>query len=617
MAIMVEERIDFDPLKHELKIEPSIDPLDFYLHVIYRGGFNNINFRFFLEKGKAIEDMVYVRSPDEKEWGKLASNNYEYNVKNGEKLRVGFRIQTGDQAIPEVIPGEHELAIRAKSISAHSSASGGHDLLLAIRWNNQILKFEAEDEAYIYEPGGQPKTFTMYFKREGVDSVYFICEKVGAYTSDLVVPEGVNLGREKRLDVGFTAPLNMPSGPLNNKVGVRIREYGKNGNSEIAWLKGKVAGQYNSREWIHEKLFDGAELVKEATCPSVSYCGTNQTLHVVYCTPNNKLVELFKENVGLSWSLSKHSLVGIENSYIYTWNNGGSQHLVTVASGKIDEWWRGSTSESWQKGSWVPPLSVKPQGSPRGYVWEGDRENGTQHIVFRDDAAKIWEAWFPRDKDHRDWGNQELLPEADRPDGDLFAYVWEEDPETTRYEQGSQHILYRSNEGRVIELWGRIPKSKDVYWEVAEISKNAPKTAASDPSGYAWEDGMFVLYRSPDNHVQQLTFHKSTSNWTWKHQDLSEEADAPLAAGSITGVFLDHSDKLNVIYVGTDKDLHELWEDGGKWKHAVIRLQNGTAPPALKGAASFSCSMNGRVKAYIIYRSEDGQLIVLSREHNR
>jgi hypothetical protein len=128
---------------------------------------------------------------------------------------------------------------------------------------------------------------------------------------------------------------------------------------------------------------------------------------------------------------------------------------------------------------------------------------------------------------------------------------------------------------------------------------------------------MFVLYRSSDGHVQQLTYHRSKPN-LWEHQILTTGAGAVPAAGSVTGLFLDHADKLNVIYQGTDGLLHELWQDGREWKHAFIRVKNAAAaPPAPEHIASLSCYVNGRPKAYIVYATKDGQLIVLSREQER
>src|SRR5437773_1568758 len=88
--------------------------------------------------------------------------------------------------------------------------------------------------------------------------------------------------------------------------------------------------------------------------------------------------------------------------------------------------------------------------------------------------------------------------------------------------------------------------------------------AAGRITGYAWErDGtQHIVYRSADNQLHELWFRP---NGGWKHGGaLTQTTGAMLAAGDPLGYAWDDDDTQHIIYRGVDNQIHELWQKRGK-----------------------------------------------------
>src|SRR5439155_24986945 len=90
----------------------------------------------------------------------------------------------------------------------------------------------------------------------------------------------------------------------------------------------------------------------------------------------------------------------------------------------------------------------------------------------------------------------------------------------------TQHVIYRSGDGRLHELWWVGPGS------VGQDDITPPEVASpaeSNPSAYfvALDGTNHVIYRSQDGHIHELLSTKGAVT----HNDLSGLVDAPNAVG--------------------------------------------------------------------------------------
>ncbi|HST84780.1 MAG TPA: Dot/Icm T4SS effector Zinc-dependent metalloprotease LegP, partial [Kineosporiaceae bacterium] len=152
-------------------------------------------------------------------------------------------------------------------------------------------------------------------------------------------------------------------------------------------------------------------------------------------------------------------------------------------------------------------------GNPAGYTWNVDQ---TQHVVYRSADGHIQELWF-----NGSWNRNDLVIAAGAPAaaGNPAGYTWDVD--------NTEHVVYRSGDGHIHELWF------NGTWNHNDlvIAAGAP-AAAGNPFGYTWDvdKTQHVVYRSGDGHIHELWF-----NGSWNHNDLVVAAGAPVAVGDPAG----------------------------------------------------------------------------------
>jgi hypothetical protein len=292
----------------ELKKEPSVEKT-FDLKVQYSGQYHRIYVAFSLHNGEDVKDVIDIHN-SAGGWVTLEGNTDKYEIPVDEQRNIGFRVRPR----VETTPVSYTFTIKATSESPAISAY--HTVNLALEWENQILKFEAQDHTVVYEPGGGKQKFAISFERKGAKSVYFQYETVGRYKDGLDLPNEPNLPTEKTLQAYFKAPLGMPGGPLYTwRTGIKIYEYGKDGNSATAELKGRVAGPSEWREWTRNEIPSTAIKAKAGSEPSL-FCSWNnqelQSIHIVYCGSENRAVELHSVGNDLRWKPADKSLPYVE-----------------------------------------------------------------------------------------------------------------------------------------------------------------------------------------------------------------------------------------------------------------------------------------------------------------
>jgi hypothetical protein len=165
------------------------------------------------------------------------------------------------------------------------------------------------------------------------------------------------------------------------------------------------------------------------------------------------------------------------------------------------------------------------------------------------------------------------------------------------------------------------------HWSHADLTDlaHAPEVALR-PMGYVTSlagQGPVVrviyLASDPFSQREEGVHELSTSEGRqWSHADLTDLADAPLAAGGSTGgppqgyttSLAGQSAMARVVYLGGhDRRIHELsTPDGGHWSHADLTdLADG--PPADGWPMAYTTSLAGQSPvARVLYRATDNHI---------
>jgi GH25 family lysozyme M1 (1,4-beta-N-acetylmuramidase) len=172
-----------------------------------------------------------------------------------------------------------------------------------------------------------------------------------------------------------------------------------------------------------------------------------------------------------------------------------------------------------------------------------------------------------------------------------------------------QHVAYLSGDGRVNELYARLP---DGRWAMNDLTALARAPAALPGSGLSsWVDAKYqhVAYLSADGHVHELYYRLPDGRWT--EHDLTTAARAPTALpGAAISTWLDAKYQ-HVAYLSPDGHVHELYFrlSGGRWTDHDLSIAS-RAPTALLGTA-LSSRVDGAYQ-HVSYMSADGHIHELS-----
>jgi hypothetical protein len=129
--------------------------------------------------------------------------------------------------------------------------------------------------------------------------------------------------------------------------------------------------------------------------------------------------------------------------------------------------------------------------------------------------------------------------------------------------QGTQHVMYRSGNGHVHEMWWDATNG----WGSGDLTAvtGAP-TAAGDPAGYVFdaEGSQHVIYRAGNGRLYELWW---TAAQGWNQGDLTAAAGSPHAAGDPGAYAFRAEGTQHVVYRTADGHLHEMWWRPGPGNH--------------------------------------------------
>ena len=145
------------------------------------------------------------------------------------------------------------------------------------------------------------------------------------------------------------------------------------------------------------------------------------------------------------------------------------------------------------------------------------------------------------------------------------------------FDQGTQRVNYRRDDGHVIELWW---DKAGWHFHDLTIAAGATDLSNSQVFGYAFDaqGTQHVVYRRNDGHVIELWWETDC----WHHHDLTIATRAPLAFGGYSygasGYVFNAQGTQHVNYLGQDFHIHELWWDSSGWHHHDLTNATGTEP---------------------------------------
>ena len=285
-------------------------------------------------------------------------------------------------------------------------------------------------------------------------------------------------------------------------------------------------------------------------------------------------------------SVAQIAAMATSDPAVYSWVNNGTQHVVYRAqTGDINELWY-SESTGWRQKN-IGQLTNAPlaAGKPSAYAWE---DNESQHVVYRDVQGEIQELWY---RANVGWQHKNLSAATAAPlaASDPIAYVWAED--------GSQHVIYRGQNGHIYELWKRYAS-----WHVKDLSaETGGALATGTPQAYVWADdsSQHVIYRGDDGQVHELWFKPPTG---WVHKAIGAETQAVAALGDPVGLVSEVANEQHIFYRGIDGRMHELWWEFGTWQYRFLGAQH-----IVVGSLSVVAEQDGMAYS-IFYRKTDGNV---------
>jgi hypothetical protein len=249
---------------------------------------------------------------------------------------------------------------------------------------------------------------------------------------------------------------------------------------------------------------------------------------------------------------------------IYRRSNGHFQSLFWIGQGTPG-------TEDLTAPSGSPPAA----GDPAPYI---NTITGENIIAYRGTDGHIHTMFWtgPGAVGHDDLSGVAGSPKAA---GDPAAYYVSRDD--------VHQVTYRSQDGHLHELWwvGVAPVQG---WDLIAATVGAP-LAASDPAAYysAGTNTKHVFYRSANNHLNEIFW---VPGGLPMHVDLTEAAQAPLAADKPTAFTVEGPNSQHVVYRGTDGHIHEI-----RWTPAPVRTTidlngrwTGGGPQNIVISAAFS-----------------------------
>jgi hypothetical protein len=262
-----------------------------------------------------------------------------------------------------------------------------------------------------------------------------------------------------------------------------------------------------------------------------------------------------------------------------------------------------ATGGGWQRNN-LTALAKAPKaaGNPSAYLLTYDRDS--QHVIYRGTDGQLHELTAPTpDVKDGKWTHNNLTTP-------LKAPAAAGDPCSVVFDDKTQHIVYRSTDGDIVEL-NHTPKGERVGWHMSNLTAGtkAPRSAGN-PCVFVFDKALHTVYRSTDGDVIELSFKPGDSR-EWKAYNLTATTKAPKAASDVCGYELTYGrNTQHVIYRGADGHIHELANptpEGG-WVH--YDLTAATKAPAAVGQPCGFVFAN--TTQHIAFRTAEGDIVELN-----
>jgi hypothetical protein len=219
----------------------------------------------------------------------------------------------------------------------------------------------------------------------------------------------------------------------------------------------------------------------------------------------------------------------------------------------------------------------------------------SKQIVFVGDDDHIHELSVEMGKP---WLHTDLTAQTNAPlpsSKHMVAYQWEAGQ--------CKQVAYVSQDGHIHELFLEAGKR----WQHADLSALTSAPRATDLMvGYEWQEGRSkqVVFVGEDNHVHELFLVAGNS---WSHVDLSALTHAPLATDVLTGYAWPQRRTKQVAYFGQDGYLHELFVEAGRtWQHVNLTERANAPLTPVTSLDGYAWSIGGSQQ--VAYVGDDGEV---------
>jgi hypothetical protein len=185
------------------------------------------------------------------------------------------------------------------------------------------------------------------------------------------------------------------------------------------------------------------------------------------------------------------------------------------------------------------------------------------------------------------------------------------EPTAYLFAQYTRHVIFQGftftggDNGHLYELYSSLTDD----WHVKDLTEEADAPlVATIAHGYifATEGSQHVVYQGVrfDGHVHELWW----AGDGWRHNDLTNAADAPLTLSAPFGFETHYDGTQRVVYRGRDSHIHQLSNSRNGWHDTDLSAATGS-PATAVGSAPTGYSFESQGTAHVLAQTDNGHII--------